>query len=121
MKSASSAVRCAKSSRSQAPSGARRKKRVMPCSLVSPRGKTNEPGITRFFRRAPDGAWDLDDFAHRTAELADFMRSARGAYGLPKPVVLGYSNGANIGWSLLLREPGALAGAILLRSMLPFD
>jgi len=49
------------------------------------------------------------------------VRSARGAYGLPKPVVLGYSNGANIGWSLLLREPGAVAGAILLRAMLPFD
>ena len=37
-------------------------------AIVSPRGKTNEQGITRFFRRAPDGAWDLDDFAHRTAE-----------------------------------------------------
>ena len=90
-------------------------------AIVSPRGKTNEQGITRFFRRAADGAWDLDDLEQRTAELADFVRSARGAYGLPKPVVLGYSNGANIGWSLLLREPGAFAGAILLRSMLPFD
>jgi phospholipase/carboxylesterase len=90
-------------------------------AIVSPRGKTNEEGITRFFRRGPDGAWDLDDFAQRTGELAEFVRSARGAYGLPKPVVLGYSNGANIGWSLLLREPGAFAGAILLRSMLPFD
>jgi phospholipase/carboxylesterase len=90
-------------------------------AIVSPRGKTNEQGITRFFRRAPDGAWDLDDFAQRTGELAEFVRSARGAYGLPKPVVLGYSNGANIGWSLLLREPGSIAGAILLRSMLPFD
>ena len=90
-------------------------------AIVSPRGKTNEQGITRFFRRTPDGAWDLDDLAQRTGELADFVRSVRGAYGLPKPVALGYSNGANIGWSLLLREPGALAGAILLRAMLPFD
>jgi phospholipase/carboxylesterase len=90
-------------------------------AIVSPRGKTSEEGITRFFRRAPDGAWDLDDFTQRTGELAEFVRSARGAYGLPKPVVLGYSNGANIGWSLLLREPGGFAGAILLRSMLPFD
>lgn len=90
-------------------------------ALVSPRGKVNEDGITRFFRRAPDGVWDLDDFQFRTAELAGFLRSARGAYGLPKPFVLGYSNGANIGWSLLLKEPGALAGAILLRAMLPFD
>ena len=90
-------------------------------AIVSPRGKTDEQGITRFFRRTPDGAWDLDDLAKRTGELADFVRSVRGAYGLPKPVALGYSNGANIGWSLLLREPGALAGAILLRAMLPFD
>jgi phospholipase/carboxylesterase len=90
-------------------------------ALLSPRGKVNEQGVTRFFRRAPDGAWDLDDLKHRTGELADFLRSARGAYGLPKPLVLGYSNGANIGWSLLLKEPGALAGAILLRAMLPFD
>lgn len=90
-------------------------------ALLSPRGKVNEQGITRFFRREPDGAWDLDDLRLRTKELADFLRSARGAYGLPKPVVLGYSNGANIAWSLLLKEPDALAGAILLRAMLPFD
>ena len=90
-------------------------------AIVSPRGKVNEQGITRFFRRAPDGAWDLDDLKLRTDELADFLRSARGAYRLPKPIALGYSNGANIAWSLLLKEPGALAGAILLRAMLPFD
>jgi phospholipase/carboxylesterase len=90
-------------------------------ALVSPRGQVNEDGITRFFRRAPNGAWDIDDLKLRTEELADFLRSARGAYGLPKPVALGYSNGANIAWSLLLKEPGALAGAILLRAMLPFD
>ena len=90
-------------------------------ALLSPRGKVNEQGITRFFRRTPDGAWDIGDLQHRTGELADFLRSARGTYGLPKPVVLGYSNGANVGWSLLLKEPGALAGAILLRAMLPFD
>ena len=90
-------------------------------AFVSPRGKVNEDGITRFFQRAPDGAWDLDDLKLRTNELADFLRSARGAYGLPKPLALGYSNGANIAWSLLLKEPGGLAGAILLRAMLPFD
>ena len=90
-------------------------------ALVSPRGQVNEDGITRFFRRAPDGAWDSDDLKLRTEQLADFLRNARGAYGLPKPVVLGYSNGANIAWSLLLAEPAALSGAILMRAMLPFD
>ena len=40
---------------------------------------------------------------------------------MPRPIALGYSNGANIAWALLLKEPDALAGAILLRAMLPFD
>ena len=90
-------------------------------ALLSPRGKVNEQGITRFFRRSDDGAWDADDLQHRTGELTEFLKRARLAYGIGKPVALGYSNGANIGWSLLLREPAALAGAVLLRAMLPFD
>jgi phospholipase/carboxylesterase len=90
-------------------------------TVLSPRGKVNEQGITRFFRRAPDGVWDIADFERRTEELAAFLARARTAYRLPKPIALGYSNGANIGWSLLLKDPDALAGAILLRAMLPFD
>ena len=80
-----------------------------------------EHGITRFFRRSAEGDWDLDDLEARTAELADFLPRARAAYGIEKPIALGYSNGANIAWSLLLKEPGAFAGAILMRAMLPFD
>jgi phospholipase/carboxylesterase len=90
-------------------------------AILSPRGKVNEQGLTRFFRRSTDGVWDLPDFKQRTVELADFVRQARAAYNIPKPIALGYSNGANIGWSLLLKEPDLLAGAILLRAMLPFD
>jgi phospholipase/carboxylesterase len=90
-------------------------------SLLSPRGKVADQGLTRFFHRSPDGVWDIDDFKQRTVELADFLKRARAAYDIPRPVALGYSNGANIAWSLLLEEPDALAGAILLRAMLPFD
>jgi phospholipase/carboxylesterase len=90
-------------------------------ALLSPRGKVNEQGLTRFFRRAPDGVWDIPDFKQRTVELADFVRRARSAYQIGKPIALGYSNGANIAWSLLLKEPDLLAGAILLRAMLPYD
>jgi len=97
-------------------------KRIAPGrALLSPRGQVNEHGINRFFRREPDGAWDLADLAVRTAGLSAFLARARAAYGLPKPVALGYSNGANIAWPLLLKEPDTLAGAILLRAMLPFD
>jgi phospholipase/carboxylesterase len=88
---------------------------------LSPRGKSDEEGLARFFRRFPDGGWDLADLRRRTPELAGFVRQACAAYGIAKPVALGYSNGANIGWSLLLHDPGLLAGAILMRAMLPFD
>jgi len=90
-------------------------------SLLSPRGKVNEHGITRFFRRSDDGAWDLDDLKRRTPELAGFVSRARSAYRLEQPLALGYSNGANIAWALLLSDPALLKGAILLRAMLPHD
>jgi len=90
-------------------------------TLVSPRGKTSEEGINRFFRRDDNGAWDVADLKHATLDLSGFVRRACAAYRIGKPIALGYSNGANIAWSLMLRDPEALAGAILLRAMLPFD
>ncbi len=36
-------------------------------------------------------------------------------------MAIGYSNGANIAASLLLTRPSALAGAVLFRSMVPFE
>src|SRR5690349_19027649 len=60
-------------------------------SLLSPRGKVNEHGINRFFRRADDGAWDVDDLKRRTKELAGFVTRASAAYKLQKPLALGYS------------------------------
>jgi phospholipase/carboxylesterase len=96
--------------------------RIAPgAAILSPRGKVLEHGMPRFFARSGEGQWDIADLKRRTAELADFLERARVAYDIEKPVALGYSNGANIAWSLLLAEPGALAGAILMRAMLPFD
>jgi phospholipase/carboxylesterase len=95
---------------------------LMPgAALLSPRGKVSEDGLNRFFRRLDEGVWDRKDFETRTKELADFVTLARQTYRLERPVVLGFSNGANIGWSLMLRDPDALAGALLMRPMLPFD
>jgi phospholipase/carboxylesterase len=88
-------------------------------ALLSPRGKVIENGMPRFFRRHAEGVFDEDDLRVRANELADFVEAARNAYGIGKPIAVGFSNGANIAAAVLLLRPDALAGAILLRAMVP--
>jgi phospholipase/carboxylesterase len=88
-------------------------------ALLSPRGKVLEGGMLRFFRRLREGVFDEEDIRRRAHELADFVETARVAYGLPAPVAVGFSNGANIAAALLLLRPGVLGGAALLRAMVP--
>lgn len=90
-------------------------------ALLSPRGKVLENGMPRFFRRLAEGVFDLADLKARTAELGDFIAAARETYGIDTPVAVGFSNGANIAASLLLTRPDAIAGALLMRAMLPFE
>ena len=90
-------------------------------ALLSPRGKILEHGMPRFFRRLAEGVFDEDDVRRRANELADFIDEARKRYGIAAPVALGYSNGANIAAAVLLLRPDALAGAILLRAMVPLS
>ena len=90
-------------------------------ALLSPRGKVLENGMPRFFRRLAEGVFDEDDVRRRADELAGFVAEAREAYGLPAPVAVGFSNGANIAAALLLLWPAALAGAALLRAMVPLS
>jgi phospholipase/carboxylesterase len=88
-------------------------------ALLSPRGKVLENGMPRFFRRLAEGVFDEEDVRRRANELADFLTEARGRYDLPAPIAVGYSNGANIAAAVLLLRPEALAGAVLLRPMMP--
>jgi phospholipase/carboxylesterase len=91
-------------------------------ALLSPRGKVMEQGMARFFRRLAEGVFDQEDLENRTKELAEFVGKASAAYSIPtgKLVAAGFSNGANIASSLLLRFPETLAGAVLMRGMVPF-
>jgi predicted esterase len=88
-------------------------------SILSPRGKVLENGAPRFFRRFAEGVFDYDDIRLRSDELGSYIDSAALEYGLDqaKVVAFGYSNGANIAWSTMLRHPEAIAGGILLRPM----
>lgn len=91
-------------------------------TLLSPTGRVLEGQSRRFFRRLREGVFDQEDLALRTRELGDFVREAAVAYQLEphRIVAVGYSNGANIAASLLLRQPDVLAGAVLFRPMVPF-
>src|ERR1044071_6750297 len=77
--------------------------------------------MPRFFRRRAEGVFDEEDVRFRALELADFVAEAREAYGLPAPIALGFSNGANIAAAMLQLRPQALAGAVLLRAMVPLQ
>ncbi|QOZ10644.1 alpha/beta hydrolase [Bradyrhizobium sp. CCBAU 51765] len=90
-------------------------------ALLSPRGRVLEHGMPRFFRRLAEGVFDEDDVRRRAHELGDFVAEARKQYGLAAPIAVGFSNGANIAAALLLLKPEALAGAILLRAMVPLS
>jgi glyoxalase family protein len=91
--------------------------------MLSPRCKVLEGGAPRFFRRLREGVFDQEDLARRTDELAAFVEAAAKTYNLdPNGIVaVGFSNGANIAASMLLRRPGLLRGAVLLSPMVPFE
>ena len=92
-------------------------------SILSPRGKVLENGMTRYFRRLEEGVFDLEDLKFRTDELADFLKRVTRKYDIETSslVAIGYSNGANMAASLLLQRPESLGNAILFRVMVPFS
>lgn len=92
-------------------------------ALLSPRGQVEERGALRFFRRIREGVFDLEDLAMRTDDLAKFIEDAAEVYELDAGgiVAVGFSNGANIAGSLLLRRPELLRAAVLLSPMVPFE
>jgi predicted esterase len=91
-------------------------------AILSLRGNVLENGMRRFFRRVAEGVFDLEDLKLRTEGLARFIELARREYTLQGNTVVaaGYSNGANIAASLILRYPRHVSGAVLFRAMVPF-
>lgn len=92
-------------------------------ALLSPRGRVDEGGANRWFRRLREGVFDTDDLLARTDELADFVARAARHYQLDRShlVAVGFSNGANIAATLLLRHPRLLRAAVLFAPMVPLD
>ena len=92
-------------------------------ALLSPRGKVLEHGMPRFFRRLAEGVLDVPDLLAKSHDMAGFVQAAAKEHGFDpaRVVAVGYSNGANLAASVLLQRPEALAGAVLLRAMVPYE
>jgi predicted esterase len=88
-------------------------------ALLGLRGKVLENGMPSSFRRFTEAG--IEDIKSRTEELALFVDAASKRYDFSRRrlIVVGYSDGANLGASLILLHPHYLAGAVLFRVMVP--
>lgn len=92
-------------------------------NLLSPRGQVLEHGMPRFFERLAVGVFNEEDLKKRAADLSAFARAAAVRYGFDagRVYAMGFSNGANMAAGLLLLDDSLLAGAALLRAILPLE
>ncbi|MGY3765818.1 alpha/beta hydrolase [Vagococcus vulneris] len=90
-------------------------------TLIGIRGNVLEDSYPRYFKRLEEGLYDEADLAERAVELHHFIQKiVMDVPGDNKDIVLiGYSNGANIGIRLLLDYPDNYRQAILFHPMYP--
>lgn len=88
-------------------------------SVLSLRGNVNEDGMQRFFERYAEGDFNLESLAKETDELVLTLASLAKEYGLrqDKMILVGYSNGANIGAHLLLTKETPIQSGIFFHVM----
>lgn len=87
---------------------------------MSLRGAVEWEGGFAFFRRNPDRSLDYSDLERQTDRLCRFIAMAIETKLLAQPPVLvGFSNGAIMAASILQRQFGLAASAILMRPLSP--
>ena len=92
-------------------------------TLIGIRGNILEGGYPRYFKRLEEGVFDVEDLNNRTIELHEFIQTLVERYDLnsEKIVLIGYSNGANIGIKLFLDYPTIYQKGILFHPMYPVE
>jgi phospholipase/carboxylesterase len=87
---------------------------------LAPRGDVNEHGALRYFRRAAEGVYDMDDLARATSAMAGFIADAVKSKNPSRVLGLGYSNGANILASVQFAHPELFDATVLMHPLIPF-
>lgn len=88
--------------------------------VISVLGDVSEHGAARFFRRRAEGVYDMEDLARRTENLARFMRDQIARLKPDRVMAFGYSNGANILGSVLIRHPDIVDDTAMLHPLIPW-
>ncbi|MDK1489904.1 VOC family protein [Sinorhizobium sp. 7-81] len=88
-------------------------------TLLGMRGRSNEEGFPRWFRRVSMTTFDQQDIRSEAAAFVAFVEGACEGYGLApdKTIFIGYSNGANMLAAVMLLYPGLLRNVVMMRAM----
>lgn len=89
-------------------------------TIISPRGNVLENGMNRFFRRAAEGVYDMDDLWERSEAMASFIADQIATTQPSRVVALGYSNGANILAAVSMIRPELIDDLILMHPLIPW-
>jgi len=87
---------------------------------IAPRGDVSENGALRYFRRAAEGVYDMDDLARRTEAMTGFIAAQIAARNPSRVLGLGYSNGANILAAVQFAQPDLFDASVLMHPLIPF-
>ena len=92
-------------------------------TVLSIRGNVSENGMNRYFKRHAEGNYDVEDLMTRGKEFYKFITEKAAEYNfeLEDVVLLGFSNGSNIGINMLLLEETKINKGMLYAPMYPVD
>ena len=84
-------------------------------TIIGIRGSVQEQGMLRYFKRYPDGSFDLEDLEIQTNLLYNGMKELLNHYKLDEnnASILGYSNGANIAINIFKKFETKFKSAML--------
>lgn len=99
------------------------RKIVPDATFLGVRGRVEQDGISRWYRRLTPTSFDQKDIRAEAQAFAAFLAetASENSIDLKKAIFLGYSNGANLIGAVSLLHPNLVHKAVLLRAMPVLD